>query len=134
MPRTPLCFAILATIAVAAPVAAQNNVCPTGDPALLRISKIKPGGSMAGLAKAVADHSKWYADHGFTADRQVIAPVLVPGPQGPHVASDQVMTLHLHAHNVPQNQHDAGWDAFVAEYRANSEVVSEMMVCLPPIN
>lgn len=124
--------AACAVAAGAAPAMAANP-CKVGEPAVVRISKITPNGTMAGFQKAAADHMKWYASHGYTKDRQVLAPVMsfdaaknvlveTPG---------QVMTLHTHAEDVPLAKHDAAWTAYVAEYRANSEILSETRVCLP---
>ena len=110
-----------------------NAPCPIGSPAIVRLSKIIPGGTMDGFKKAVADHSKWYADHGFAEDRQVLAPVVVydQAKNGWSISPDQVMTIHTHATSVPMAKHDAAWDAYVAEYKANSEIVSSTAVCMP---
>lgn len=121
------------TVADVAMAATAADLCPNGDIAKIRLSKVTPTGSMAGIEKAVADHAKWYADHGFTEDRIIIAPVLVydAANKTMRVAADQVMTLHMHSHEVPKDKHDAAWDAYVAEYKANSDVASETVVCLP---
>ena len=126
----------LAAVAVSSPVLAQSSpaaACVNGNVAIVRISKILPTGSMAGFNKAVADHTKWYADHGYTADRQVVAPILVYDDKTKTVsaAKDQVMTLHTNATSVPMAKHDAAWDAYVAEYRSNSDILSETVVCMP---
>jgi hypothetical protein len=127
-----LFFGVMIAAAAAIPASAAD-LCPSGDVAKIRISKVTPSGSMAGIAKAVADHGKWYADHGFTEDRMIFAPILVydAANKTMTVAADQVMTIHTHAHEVPKDRRDAAWDAYVAEYRANSEVASETVVCLP---
>jgi hypothetical protein len=117
----------------AAQAADANAPCPSGSPAIVRLSKIIPGGTMDGFKKAVADHSKWYADHGYPEDRQVLAPVLVYDQAKSvwGIATDQVMTIHTHATSVPMAKHDAAWDAYVAEYKANSDIVSSTAVCMP---
>ncbi len=114
-------------------MAATANPCKVGEPAVIRVSKITAKGSMAGFKKAAADHMKWYADHGYTKDRQLLAPVMIFDPAKKMMveAPDQIMTLHTHSENVPNEKKDAAWAAYVAEYRANSDIVTETMVCLP---
>jgi hypothetical protein len=106
--------------------------CTNGDLTIVRTSKLTPSGTLAGLAKAVSDHQNWYRVHGYP-DRIVLAPVLVfDKASNDLVASpDQVMTFHLKAQQVPKDKHDAAWDAYVAEYRANSTITSETLVCYP---
>lgn len=124
-------YMMLAVIAVLTmPVAAQAQVCATGDVARIRASKITPTGSMAGFQQAVADHLAWYKSHGFKLD-QVVAPVLVYDSTGKESSSkDEVVTIAT-GDNVPRDKRDAGWDGFVAKYRANSTILSEKVVCLP---
>ena len=133
MNRLCVIAAAAAFISGGASAATPPDLCPNGDIAIMRYSKIAPGGSMDGFKAAVADHAKWYADHGFTADREIIAPVLMSDPTTHDwsIAKDQVLTIHTHAQRVPADKHDAGWDKFVAEYRANSQIVQEAMVCMP---
>jgi hypothetical protein len=121
-----------ALIALTANTAHAAPVCPNGDVATLRTSMLTPTGSMAGLAKAVADHQQWYRAHGY-ADRILLAPVLtLDRASGGMVASpNQAITFHLRTVEVPKAKHDAGWDAFVAEYKANSTVTNETTVCYP---
>jgi hypothetical protein len=128
-----LVAAAASVIATTASAATPPALCPNGEIAIVRISKIAPGGSMEGFKAAMADHAKWYSDHGYTADREVLAPVIVSDPSHKDwsIAQDQVVTLHTHAQHVPDDKHDAGWDKFVAEYRANSQIVQEAMICLP---
>jgi hypothetical protein len=131
--RIFIAAAALVALTGLAPLAAHAAAaCPDGDIAKLRMSKVPPTGSMAGLAKAVADHQKWYRDHGYP-DRIVLAPVLIlDRASGRMVASpDQAMTLHLASHEVPGAKRDAAWDAYVAEYKANSQVTSETIICYP---
>ncbi len=130
------CVGLFLGVALAAGVAtpaSAADLCPSGDVAKMRISKVTPSGSMAGIEQAVADHDKWYADHGFTEDRIILAPILVydAANKAMRVAPDQVMTIHMHSHEVPKDKRDAAWDAYVAEYKANSDVASETVVCLP---
>jgi hypothetical protein len=122
---------ILASASLTLAAAAHASpVCPNGDIATLRASMLTPSGTMAGLTKAVADHQQWYRAHGY-ADRILLAPVLTMGPGGLARSPNQAITFHLRTVEVPRDKHDAGWDAFVAEYRANSTVTNETTVCYP---
>ncbi len=125
--------ALVCGLALGAAPAMAASPCKVGEPAIVRVSKISPKGSMAGFKKAVADHIKWYRDHGYTKDRQVIAAVMTFDPVKKVMleAPDQVMTIHTHSTDVPLEKHDAGWAAYVAEYRANSDIATETLVCLP---
>jgi hypothetical protein len=115
------------------PALAQTaNPCPTGSPAIVRTSKIKPGGSIAGFQKAVADHARWYASHGYTEDSFSSGRVLTMNPVTRAIAPtpDMMLTLHTKAVDVPAAKHDAAWNAYVAEYNANADIVSTTYVCL----
>jgi hypothetical protein len=94
------------------------------------VSKIKPGGSMAGFRDAVAAHTRWYQSHHF-AIRQRIAPVMKSTDGKMRASSDEVLTIATSA-DVPRDKRDAGWAAFVAKYRANSTIERETVVCMPP--
>lgn len=111
---------------------AQGNPCATGSPAIVRMSELTPTGSVAGFNKAVADHARWYADHGYK-DRIFSAPVLQFDPQTKQlsISPSQFMTFHLGSMLVPDIKHDAAWDAYVAEYSANSKITSTTLVCYP---
>jgi hypothetical protein len=113
--------------------AQATHACPGNDMATIRISRIARSGTMAGFDKAVADHAKWYADHGFDKDRIFAAPMLVTDETTHKLAPspDTMMSFHTHDHEVPKSMEDAAWNAFVAEYRANSVIVSTTHVCLP---
>jgi hypothetical protein len=123
-------LALAAALAVAAPVLAQAPA-PTmaprcaGEVQVVRVSKLKPGASVADFEKAVAQHMAWYRSHGFTQNEQRIGRVMTP--QG--LSEDTVMTVHVNAPGVPRDKRDAGWEAFVAAYRAISDVTSENLVC-----
>jgi hypothetical protein len=127
--------AILAVAAAAllpGAVAAQSStpsVCKAGQLTRVRLTKIKPGGTMAGFNQAVAAHSAWYKAHGVRLVQRV-APVLVTVNGKQQVSTDEVMTFST-GDNVPRQKHDAGWDAFVAKYRANSDVEKETIICMP---
>lgn len=127
-----LALAAAAPAMAAAPAPAAAPACAPGHMALVRTSQIKPTGFFAGFAKAVADHAKWYADHGYTADKFSWGRVWTydRALKMPMASPNQVMTFHFNDTNVPDAaKQDAGWQAFVAEYAANSTVVSATFVC-----
>jgi hypothetical protein len=113
--------------------ASATDLCQNGNVMTIRINKITSKGSAEGLEKAVADHAKWYADHGYTEDRIVSAPVLMYDQANRTMVkvADEVMTIHTNAHPVPRDKHDAAWEAFTAEYRANAENGAETTACMP---
>jgi hypothetical protein len=117
----------VATPALAQAPAAAPAMAPrcAGELQVLRLSKLKPGTTMADFEKVVAQHMAWYRSHGYTANVQRIGQVMTP--QG--MASDQVYTAHINPPGVPRDKHDAGWDAFVAAYAAISEVSSTQLIC-----
>lgn len=131
-------FASLLALAAAAPALAADPApapapdCAPGHMAIIRTSQIKPTGSFAGFAKAAADHAKWYADHGYAGDKFSWGRVWTfDAAKKTVVASpDQAMTFHFNDGNVPESaKADAGWQAFVAGYSANSTIVSTTFVC-----
>lgn len=121
------------TLAAAAPALAQtpNELCPNGQLALVRTSKLKPGGDKAGFEKAVHDNLAWYRSKGITTNQQLAATVLISEDGGKtwKASSDTVASVHL---NPPSSRpaNDAAWDAFVAEFRANSDIATETMLCV----
>lgn len=132
-------FAALAALAVpamAAPatVAAQaapsvGSFCPTGEVARVRVSKLKPGATMAEFEAAVAAHVAWYDKRGYKIDQQ-IATVMEWKDGAPSVSKDQVMTF-ARGDNVPRDKQDQAWTDYVAKYRAISDMEFEKVVCMP---
>ena len=59
--------------------------------------------------------------------------MLVTDPQTKKLvpSTEVVMTFHTHDSEVPHSMEDDAWNAFVAEYRANSMIESTTHVCLP---
>lgn len=133
MPRTIPLFVLLLTLSTP-PAAAQTAACPGDDWTTVRISALKSGGTEDGLRKAVADHAKWYAEHGYQADKfafgQVMAFDRALKRRAP--VKGKYVTLHWHTSDVPKDKHDAAWAAYVAEYAANSTIESTTVVCMMP--
>jgi len=126
-------LALAAAPAMAAdPAPAAAPACAPGHMGIIRTSQIKPSGSFAGFGKAVADHAKWYTDHGYTGDKFSWGRVWTydQAKKMPVALPDKAMTFHFNDTNVPDSaKSDAGWAAFVAEYSANSTIVSTTFVC-----
>jgi hypothetical protein len=124
-------FAFASVPALAADAPPEG--CQVGNITTVRVSKLKTPASRPAFEKAMADHAKWYADHGFASDQFVKAPVIVPDAVKKTLVQspDQIMTLHTHSSYVAPEKRDAGWKAFVDEYRASSDMLSEVSVCMP---
>ena len=101
-----------------------------GDLVAVRVSKLKPGGSMAGLLDAAKDNGAWYGAHGLKADRFATAPVYEQADGEPKPSVTRLMTFHVYGTDT-KPKHDAAWNAFVAKYKANSTIESENRVCVP---
>lgn len=129
MVKTMLAGAALALVmampAMAQPAAAPAAMRCDGEVQVIRTSTLKPGATLADFNKVVAQHMAWYRSHGYTNNTQRVGQVMTP--QGP--LADKVVTVHTNAPGVPREQRDAGWDAFVAAYRAISDISSEQLVC-----
>ncbi len=125
-------FASSASAAFAAPA----NPCPAGQELVtLRISTIKPTGSRAGFDEAARDHMKWYRDHGMKDNQNMVLDVMELDRHSGNisVSKTKVMTLHYRQPDPSLIQRDAAWDAFVAKYRANSDITTEELVCVPAL-
>jgi hypothetical protein len=126
-------IAAAAAIAMPALAAEQPKTPPTrcsqGELTRIRLSKITPGGSMAGFRDAVAAHDRWYKAHGYRIEQR-IAPVVTFARGKAAAASQEVMTFAT-SDDVPREKRDGGWNAFVAKYRANSQIEKETIVCMP---
>ena len=118
--------AIAATILLAG---SAQAAC-TGDFVTMRVSKLKPGGSMAGFADAAKDNAAWYVSHGLKGEKFITAPVYEQSDGEPKPSVTRIMTIHVYGLTTAP-KHDAAWDAFVAKYKANSSIESETRACLP---
>jgi hypothetical protein len=125
-------LAAVAAMGLPAVAAAQPKApatCSQGELTRIRLSKIKPGGSIAGFRDAVAAHTRWYRDHGYRMEQR-IAPVVLPSKGKQGASSTEVMTFAT-SDDVPREKRDAAWNAFVAKYRTNSQIEKETIVCMP---
>ena len=112
-----IAFLMCAIVLSVAPSAAQNEPprCD-GDITILRVSKIKPGGT-DGFMKAVEAHRAFYRANGVEDNEIVTARVIVRDQATGDMsyAEDQVLSLHIrppYQQNVP-GRGDAAYDAFV---------------------
>jgi hypothetical protein len=134
--RTVVLTAVWALLSL--PVVAQQNLpACDGEITVVRVSKIKPGGSMNGFMQAVAAHLAWYRSHGFKDNRIVAARVLEPeAPGGKFGYSEKtVLTYHFNPpgmSNTP-GRGDEAWKAYVKLYRDNSDIQSEYVTCMPKL-
>jgi hypothetical protein len=117
-------------------VFAQNGppACD-GTLAVVRVSEIKPGGSMSGFLAAVAAHKAWYRANGVTDNDILVSRVIVrdqtTGVQS--YSEKEALTYHVNppARARTPNRGDAAWNDYVKLYRDNSDIKSEYMTCMP---
>jgi hypothetical protein len=134
--RTLLCFIVAAALH-AAPVHAQTAAPACfGDVVTVRLSQIKPGGSIQGFTKAVEAHKAWYRSNGITDNDIIAARVFVRDEKTglPLKYSDtEILSFHLRppAQSRTPNRNDAAFQAFVKLYRDNSDLKSEYWACMP---
>ena len=123
----PMLAAALMLLA-AAPAFAEG-ACGADQLVTMRVSKLSASGTPAGFLDAVKDHKTWYASHGMKDDSFVTAPALVPAKGGLKPSASEYVTFHVYGAKEPT--HDAAWDAYVAKYKANATIDSEVRFCLP---
>lgn len=116
-------------------VSAQDPPACDGDITVVRVSKLKPGATLDGYLKAVEAHRAFYREHGFKDNEIVTARVIVRDQASGAMSysEDQFLSLHIRppfGQNVP-GRGDAGYDAFVKQYRDTSDIVSETYACIP---
>ena len=132
-----LLYLIVAAAVHATPAFAQTAppAC-FGDVATVRLSQIKPGGTVQGFLKAVEAHKAWYRANGITDNDIVAARVLAKDDKGQPTnkySETEVMSFHLRppaAARTP-NKNDAPWQAFIKQYRDNSDLKLEYWACIP---
>jgi hypothetical protein len=127
--KSILVSTVLAAASALSPVvaAAQTPPACAGHYEVIRTDTVKPG-QMAAFRKAVMDQQAWYKNHGLK-DRILIGTVLEPGSG---FSATSALTIHtdMAAAASPPHDHDPAWDAFVAEYKASSDVVATYVVCV----
>ena len=106
-----------------------------GSYAVVRVSEIKPGGTMKGFLDAAAAHQAWYRKNGVNDNEIVVSRVIVKDEKtGKLSYSDkEVITYHINPPDAKRtpNRGDADWNAYVKMYRDNSDMKSEYLTCMP---
>jgi hypothetical protein len=115
---------------------AQQPTAPAcdGDVTVVRVSQVKPGGTLQGLMAAAAAHQKWYRDHGVMDNEIVVSRIMVRDTATRTVkySDTEVLTYHIRPPGPGRVQTgDASWNAFVQQYRDNSEIKAEYVTCMP---
>jgi len=131
--------ALILTVSVAlyATSAVAQTAMPAcnGDIATVRISHIKPGGSMQKFMDAVAAHLAWYRANGFKDNELVTSLIIVKDEKtGAMKYSDtDVISYHLRppAREKIKNRGNAAWSAYVKLYAETSEITNEYSTCMP---
>ena len=106
-----------------------------GDFAIVRVARVRPGGSLQGLVAAAAAHQAWYRANGVTDNDIVVSRVVTADPATGTVrySDTEVLTYHIRPPAPPRtpNRGNAEWNGYVKQYQDNSEIVSEYLTCLP---
>jgi hypothetical protein len=133
-------LSMIAFVALQATSAFAQNAMPacSGDIAIVRVSEIKPGGSMEGFMAALAAHKAWYRANGITDNVIVASRVVVRDKTtGAEKYSDtEVITYHIRPPASARTPHrgDAAWNAYVKQYRDNSDIKAEYVTCMPKLD
>lgn len=113
-------------MALASAAAAQTAPACAGTWQVIRLSKVKAG-KMDLFMRAMKDQQAWYSAKGLP-DRITYGAVV---SRGGDASPDMVVTVHdKAAADGPSQANDAKWDAFVAEFRDSSDIVSGGPSCM----
>jgi hypothetical protein len=106
-----------------------------GDVTIVRVSQIKPEGSVGGFMKAVEAHRAWYRAQGVDDNEIVIAPMIRRDDATGEMTyvEEQFLSFHVRPpfERALPGRGDPGYDAFVKLYRENSEIAHEYLACVP---
>ena len=118
---------------VAVPTAFAQTAPPPcdGDLAIIRISQLKPTGTLEGFMKAQDAHLAWYRKRGHKDNEIYSARIIIrdDASKSFRYSDSEVMTFHVRPPGPTTT--DAEWDAYVKMYRDQSDIKSDYMVCLP---
>ena len=132
-----LALVLTAFVALQATSAIAQTAMPAcnGDIAIVRVSHIKPGGSLQKFMDAVAAHKAWYRANGHKDNDIVTSRIILRDEKtGAMKYSDtDVISYHLRppAPEKVANRGDAAWVAYVKLYSDTSEIKNEYLTCLP---
>lgn len=125
-----LILAGTAGVAQAAGAASPLELCKGGQLMSLRLNTIKPG-QTAAYEKAARDHMAWYRGHGYSGNRMLVGPVITGNrAEGWTASNSEYASVHMDAPGVPPDKRDAGWDAYVKEYRDASDLSVDKFACV----
>ena len=128
-------FFLIALLTIPASLLAQQAepLACDGRIATVRVSEIKPGGTVAGFLAAVAAHKAWTIAHGVNNDEIFATRVVIRDEKTRQqsYSEKELMTFHIHGSRQPGPKHDEAYDAFVKMYRDNSDMKSEYNICMP---
>jgi hypothetical protein len=104
-----------------------------GDITIVRVSRIKPNGSIKGFIDAATAHEAWYRSNGITANQIIVARVFArdEATKTMKYSDTEVLSYHVRPPQRPPNASDAAWKAYVKQYQDNSEIVAEYFTCMP---
>jgi hypothetical protein len=129
---------IIATIVCLAlsvsPSVAQDSMpACDGDITIVRVSRIKPSGSIKGFMDAAAAHQAWYRANGIKDNEIIVARVFArdEATKTMKYSDTEVLSYHVRPPNRPPNASDAAWKAYVKQYQDNSEITAEYFTCMP---
>jgi hypothetical protein len=127
-----IALAVFAAAALLMAGQAQAAACD-GHIMIVRVSKLKPGVALAQFQEAFDAHIAWYRSHGYTQNRLTMSQVVAYDPQTNQVgpSPDLVLTVHHDDPGVQESQQDAAWAAYVAKYRAVSDIQTQTVACEP---
>lgn len=107
-----------------------DTLCKGGELVSLRVNVVK-GDKAAAYDKAAKDHIGWYRSKGYKDNKLMVGPVLVRNADGSWSNSpNERVSAHMNPPGVPRDKQDAGWAAYVQEYRDTSDVTVEKFACL----
>ncbi len=121
----------------AASASAQSVPACDGDPAIVRVSQIKPTSTLQAFMNAQEAHLAWYRNNGFTSNQIYSSRVMVNDPQTKTMKYSDTEILSFHVRppsgfgSSVASKDQPGWDAYVKQYRDSSDIKAEYMVCLP---
>ena len=127
------CIPFAASAADAPKTSADPQGVCDGQIQLIRISKLKATGSIAGFLEAVADNNAWYKSHNVDGGAQIAARVIDrdQASKGFQLAENEMVTIHIYPAKMQLPPHDDAWKAFVKKYEENSEIETQKMICVP---
>ena len=108
-----------------------------GDPAIVRVTQLKPTSSYQAFLKAQDAHIAWYRKNGFTDNLIYSSRVVIADEKAKTMKYSDTEILAFHVRppmgdGIPAKD-QAGWDAYVKLYRDSSDIKTEYPVCLPKV-